>query len=65
MLNRIIKRSITAGEFSNTTNKAINKLVKEGKLTYKEAMESLREEVIGEMYSPFGNLERKKVKTSN
>ena len=60
MLNRIIKRSITAGEFSNTTNKAINKLVKEGKLTYKEAMESLREEVIGEMYSPFGNLEKKR-----
>jgi len=60
MLNKIIKRSITAGEFSNTTNKAINKLVKDGKLSYKEAMESLREDVIGEMYSPFGNLEKKR-----
>ena len=60
LLNKIIERAISAGDFSNTTNKALNKLVKEGKLSYKDAMESLREEVFGEMYSPFGNLEKKR-----
>ena len=30
------------------------------KHSYKDAMESLREEVFGEMYSPFGNLEKKR-----
>tara|TARA_Y100000034_G_scaffold134291_1_gene202294 strand:- start:45 stop:3656 length:3612 start_codon:yes stop_codon:yes gene_type:complete len=60
MLNKIVERAIVAGEFSNTTNKALSRLVKEGKLSYKEAMESLREDVFGEMYSPFGNLEKKR-----
>ena len=60
MLNKVVERAIAAGEFSNTTNKALNRLVKEGKLSYKEAMESLREDVFGEMYSPFGNLEKKR-----
>ena len=60
MLNKIVERAQTAGEFSKTTNRAINKLVKDGKLSYKEAMEVLREDVFGEMYSPFGNLEKKR-----
>jgi hypothetical protein len=57
-LNRIIESSLKAGDFSNTTNKAFQKLVKEGKLSYKEALDSLRNEVFSEMYSPFGNLEK-------
>jgi len=60
IINKIIETSIKAGEFSNNTNRALNKLVKEGKLTYKEAMDSLRTEVMGEMYSPFGNLEKER-----
>jgi len=60
MLNKIIERAQTAGEFSKTTSRALNKLVKDGKLSYKEAMEVLREDVFGEMYSPFGNLEKKR-----
>ena len=60
LLNRVVERAISAGDFSNTTNKALNKLVKDGKLSFKDAMESLREEVFGEMYSPFGNLEKKR-----
>ena len=60
ILNNIIKASIKAGEFSRNTNNALNKLVKEGKLSYKDAMEFLRTEVFGEMYSPFGNLEKKR-----
>ena len=60
MLNKIVKRAQTSGDFSKTTNRAINKLVKEGKLSYKQAMEVLREDVFGEMYSPFGNLEKKR-----
>ena len=60
LLNRVVERAISAGDFSNTTNKALYKLVKDGKLSFKDAMESLREEVFGEMYSPFGNLEKKR-----
>tara|TARA_R100001530_G_scaffold53173_1_gene39280 strand:+ start:7 stop:1848 length:1842 start_codon:yes stop_codon:yes gene_type:complete len=58
IINKLIERSIKAGEFNNYTNRALNRLVKEGKLSYKDAMDSLRGEVMGEMYSPFGNLEK-------
>tara|TARA_R110000787_G_scaffold246295_1_gene352062 strand:- start:14338 stop:17943 length:3606 start_codon:yes stop_codon:yes gene_type:complete len=57
-LNSLIQKYSQSGEFNNVTSRAINKLVKEGKLSYKEAMDSLRTEVMGEMYSPFGNLEK-------
>lgn len=60
MLNKIVQRSIQAGEFNKVTTRALNKLVKEGKLSYKQAMENLRSEVFSEMYSPFGNLEKKR-----
>ena len=58
IINKIIERSIKAGEFNNLTNRALNRLVKEGKLTYKEAMDNLRTEIMGDLYSPFGNLEK-------
>ena len=57
-LNKLIEGYIQSGEFNSATNRALNKLVKEGKLSYKEAMDLLRTEVMGEMYSPFGNLEK-------
>ena len=57
-LNKLIEGYIQSGEFNSSTNRALNKLVKEGKLSYKEAMDLLRTEVMGEMYSPFGNLEK-------
>ena len=58
ILNKLIEKHIQSGEFNNVTNRAVNKLVKEGKLSYKEALGSLTSEVMGEMYSPFGNLEK-------
>jgi len=58
ILNKLIEKHVQSGEFNNVTNKAVNKLVKEGKLSYKEALNNLTSEVMGEMYSPFGNLEK-------
>jgi hypothetical protein len=58
IINKLIEGAVKAGEFNNYTNRALNKLVKEGKLSYKDAMDSLRGDVMGEMYSPFGNLEK-------
>tara|TARA_Y100001970_G_scaffold87327_1_gene110214 strand:- start:2483 stop:6064 length:3582 start_codon:yes stop_codon:yes gene_type:complete len=58
IINKLIESSVKAGEFNNYTNRALNKLVKEGKLSYKDAMDNLRSDVMGEMYSPFGNLEK-------
>ena len=58
ILNKLIEKHIQSGEFNNVTNRAVNKLVKEGKLSYKEALSNLTSEVMGEMYSPFGNLEK-------
>ena len=60
ILNNMIKRSLNAGEFNKHTSKAIKKLVSESKLTYKEALEYLRNESSSEMFSPFGNIEKKR-----
>ena len=60
ILNKMIERSYNAGEFNKLTSKAIKKLVNESKLSYKEALEYLKSESGSEMFSPFGNIEKKR-----
>jgi len=61
ILNKMIEASLNAGEFNKHTSKAIKQLVTENKLSYKEALEYIRTESASEMYSPFGNIEKKRL----
>tara|TARA_R100001129_G_scaffold1900_1_gene1933 strand:- start:7619 stop:11242 length:3624 start_codon:yes stop_codon:yes gene_type:complete len=58
VLNNMIKKARDRGEFSRDTSRAIDKLVKEYNLSYKEALDFMKTEGMKEMYSPFGNLEK-------
>lgn len=58
VLNNMIEKARDRGEFSRDTTRAIDKLVKEYGLSYKDALDFMKTEGTKEMYSPFGNLEK-------
>jgi len=59
-LDRLIRASVDT-EFSPQTKLAFNRLTKKG-MTYKEAMDALTNDIHREMYSPFGNIEKSRIK---